>query len=57
MSEQKVIPGIDFDAVETPDGVKYVQHPDWLPPAKPRRRRKVTKGQEQETLWEDMAKR
>ena len=55
MAEQKTIPGIDFDAVHSPDGIKYVQHPDWFPPPKPRRRRKVTKGQEQDTLWPDMA--
>jgi len=55
MAEQKVIPGIDFDAVYSPDGIKYVQHPDWLPPSRPRRRRKVAKGENQSTLWEDMA--
>jgi len=55
MAEQKVIPGIDFDAIKTPDGIKYAQHPDWLPPPKPKRRRKVTKREGQGALWEDMA--
>jgi len=57
MAEQKVIPGIDFDAIHSPDGIKYVQHTDWLPPPRPRRNRKVTKGSSQSTLWEGMAQR
>ena len=55
MAEQKVIPGIDFDAIHSPDGIKYVQHPDWLPPPRTPRRRKVTKREEQNTLWQDLA--
>jgi len=57
MTEQMVIPGIDFDAIKSPDGIKYVQHKDWLVPVRPKRSRKVTTGPPQATLWSNMAQR
>jgi len=57
MAEQKVIPGIDFDAVRSPSGIKYVQHKDWLRPVRSKRRKKVIEGPNQATLWQDLAQR
>jgi len=55
MAEQKVIPGIDFDAIHSPDGIKYVQHPDWPVPVRPKRRRKVAERPDQIPMWSNMA--